>query len=437
MDAMAHPLAIPTHSLGDEEESPSPQPQPTSPPPASTDRPADDIFMRAGSPPPTTPSQQATNKPASPPTASAEPPPAAARPVLPPTRIPSDSNLEVSVSDPVKQGEGVQAYVSYRVTTKTNLPQYRWTQFNVIRRFSDFVWLHDRLVEKNPGVIIPPVPEKNVVGKLEAAHNLHPMLYLSTDLQLFLEASEEVWAVETARTEGALKKKPRDFLQLIKDVQQTVSGAVLGKERPERDVDPEYEAYKAYANALEGHLAEARRQAERLVKRHKELKQALGDFGVASVMLGGVEGGVVGHAFTQLGDKAHALSETLQKQASDLSFHFEQPLREYVRTVYAVKAAVPRREDRVQQAEHEAVEYTRKVQNAKEQYDMVVERMRMEMARFHMEMCQDLHQVLRDFAASQARLTKDMAAAWRSLLPELEKAKSETAGTAPVVEQTA
>lgn len=50
------------------------------------------------------------------------------------TKDAEDELFEITVSDPVKQGENIGAYVSYRITTKTNLPQYRWTQFSMIRR---------------------------------------------------------------------------------------------------------------------------------------------------------------------------------------------------------------------------------------------------------------------------------------------------------------
>lgn len=63
-----------------------------------------------------------------------------------------DSNdFDIVVSDPVKQGEGVGAYVSYKVITKTTLPQYRSQHHEVIRRFRDFAWLHARLAELNRG----------------------------------------------------------------------------------------------------------------------------------------------------------------------------------------------------------------------------------------------------------------------------------------------
>lgn len=59
------------------------------------------------------------------------------------------------------------AYIVFRVETKTNIPVFRKTFFSVQRRFSDFLGLHEKLVEKylRLGRIIPPAPEKSVIGK--------------------------------------------------------------------------------------------------------------------------------------------------------------------------------------------------------------------------------------------------------------------------------
>eukprot|EP00250_Pteridium_aquilinum_P004187 c14415_g1_i2 orf=1-297(-) len=73
--------------------------------------------------------------------------------------------LLVAVSDPVKLGNGVQAYISYRINTKTNIADYGGPEKIVIRRYNDFVWLQERLSEKHKGVIIPPLPEKSAVEK--------------------------------------------------------------------------------------------------------------------------------------------------------------------------------------------------------------------------------------------------------------------------------
>ena len=109
--------------------------------------------------------------------------------------------IHVSVTEPVVQGEGRTAYVTYKVTTKTSLPQYESQDFTTIRRYSDFAWLHQQLMY--PNVVIPPLPEKAVTGNTDPSfvavrrHGLerflqrvvkHPVLQFSSDLQMFLEA---------------------------------------------------------------------------------------------------------------------------------------------------------------------------------------------------------------------------------------------------------
>jgi len=78
-----------------------------------------------------------------------------------------DQFIEVTVTEPQKLGEGIGSYVAYKVITRTNMPIFRKRSFSVMRRFSDFLGLHDKLVEKylRMGRIIPPAPEKSVIGK--------------------------------------------------------------------------------------------------------------------------------------------------------------------------------------------------------------------------------------------------------------------------------
>jgi hypothetical protein len=64
---------------------------------------------------------------------------------------PPESVLSVSVSDPVTQGEGPRSFVTFRVATTTDMAQFKWRSFSVIRRFRDFAWFHDRLGDLYPG----------------------------------------------------------------------------------------------------------------------------------------------------------------------------------------------------------------------------------------------------------------------------------------------
>lgn len=53
--------------------------------------------------------------------------------------------------------------MTYRITTKTSLSMFKKTEFSVNRRFSDFLGLHNRLVQKHlqMGVFLPSPPEKD------------------------------------------------------------------------------------------------------------------------------------------------------------------------------------------------------------------------------------------------------------------------------------
>lgn len=73
----------------------------------------------------------------------------------------------------------------------------------MLRRYSDFLWLYETLSLSNPGVVVPPVPEKNPFGRFDQAFvkqrrlglekcvqkmTAHPVLCKDPDLKLFLES---------------------------------------------------------------------------------------------------------------------------------------------------------------------------------------------------------------------------------------------------------
>ena len=103
--------------------------------------------------------------------------------------------------------------------SQTNSPLFKSQQFSVLRRYSDFRWLHAALVHCNPGIFIPPIPEKVKLGRfqpeliesrrigLENAVNKmlkHRKLYKDEDLKMFLES--ENFAIDVSDT-GTLKSE--------------------------------------------------------------------------------------------------------------------------------------------------------------------------------------------------------------------------------------
>ncbi|KAK4834523.1 hypothetical protein QYF36_024225 [Acer negundo] len=381
----------------------------------------------------------------------------------------SQPHLSVSVTDPVKLGNGVQAYISYRVITKTNLPEYQGPEKIVIRRYSDFVWLRDRLFEKYKGIFIPPLPEKSAVEKFRFSAEFiemrrqgldvfvnriasHHDLQQSDDLRTFLQADEETMERLRSYETGIFKKKPADLMQIFKDVQSKVSDVVLGKEKPVEESNPEYEKLKHYIFELENHLSEAQKHAYRLVKRHRELSQSLQDFGKATKLLGACEGNALGKTFTELGIKSETLSIKLQKESHQLLMNFEEPLKDYVRAVQSVKAAIAERanafrqqcelaetiklkeinldklmltrSDKVGEAELEYKELKADSEEATRRFQTIVSLMNEEMMRFQEQKTFDMGLAFHNFAKGQARLANSIADAWRSLLPKLEACSS-------------
>lgn len=86
---------------------------------------------------------------------------------------------------------------------QTTSKGYRNPEFTVSRRYRDFLWLYNQLHNNSPGVIIPPPPEKQAVGRFDADFvesrraalermlnkiAAHPILQHDGDLKIFLES---------------------------------------------------------------------------------------------------------------------------------------------------------------------------------------------------------------------------------------------------------
>lgn len=69
---------------------------------------------------------------------------------------------------------------------------------------------------------------------------------------------------------------------------------------------------REYMFQLEAHLAEAHRQAQRLIKQQGSLSSSLAEFGTSMVSLGKFEHGRLADNFINLGEKAESLARSSQ-----------------------------------------------------------------------------------------------------------------------------
>ncbi|KAF9245775.1 hypothetical protein BU15DRAFT_40897 [Melanogaster broomeanus] len=98
--------------------------------------------------------------------------------------------LITAVKDPVKElPETKDAYVSYMITAKTNLPIFSTANPSSRRRFTDFVFLRDHLVKDFPACVVPALPDKHRLGITSLGDRFSPefMERRRLDLHRFLQ----------------------------------------------------------------------------------------------------------------------------------------------------------------------------------------------------------------------------------------------------------
>ncbi len=54
---------------------------------------------------------------------------------------------------------------SYKITSTANRTGFTTGNITVVRRYSDFSWLCTELSREFPGIIVPPLPDKQTVGR--------------------------------------------------------------------------------------------------------------------------------------------------------------------------------------------------------------------------------------------------------------------------------
>jgi sorting nexin-7/30 len=72
---------------------------------------------------------------------------------------------KVYVCDPKKHKSNLDSFITYLITTQTYNDGVKINEFNVRRRYNDFIWLKNLLDIKYPFNIISPLPVKHTLSK--------------------------------------------------------------------------------------------------------------------------------------------------------------------------------------------------------------------------------------------------------------------------------
>ncbi|GAC97960.1 hypothetical protein PHSY_005548 [Pseudozyma hubeiensis SY62] len=218
--------------------------------------------------------------------------------------------FNIKVGDPQRIGDPMTAHIVYTVRTTTDNPSFRSSHFSALRRYRDFRWLHAALVQNNPGIIVPPVPEKVSIGRfaaelvearrigLETCINKiasHALLQQDEDLRLFLE-SENFAADVKARdaVKGAIvtpeqktyKSWGSALLGSMVPSTSSLSSGALSASRFE-ETDEWFNEQKVYLDSLESALKGMVRSVSQLSSQRKQVVAAMHDLGQVLTTLSG------------------------------------------------------------------------------------------------------------------------------------------------------
>ncbi|CAM4733994.1 unnamed protein product [Leuciscus chuanchicus] len=374
-------------------------------------------------------------------------------------------DLNISVTNPEKVGDGMNAYMAYKVSTQTSLTMFRSKTFTVRRRFSDFLGLYEKLSEKHSqnGYIIPPPPEKSILGMTKVKVGKedpssaefverrraalerylqrivsHPSLLQDPDVREFLEKEELPRAVGTQALSGA------GFLKMLNKATDAVSKMTI--KMNEQDVWFD-EKIQDVENE-EQQLRKLHVMVESLVNHRKELSGNTAVFAKSVAMLGSSEDNTaLSRALSQLAEVEDRIEQLHQDQAANDFFTFSELLADYIRLLGAVRGCFDQRmkawqrwqdaenmlqkkreaeakllwankPDKLQQAKDEISEWEAKVTQFEREFERISATVQKDVIRFDKEKARDFKRQIIKYLESLLHSEQQLIKYWEAFLPE-------------------
>lgn len=366
----------------------------------------------------------------------------------------ANPSFHISVGDPHTVGGATSSHTVYAVTTKTTSKAYNAPTFTVTRRYRDFLWLYEQLHSNNPGVVVPPPPEKQTMGRfdvefiehrrqaLEKMINkiaAHPILHMDGDLKTFLES--EAFNVDIKHKDRA--KDPLASSE-SKGLMSTIGlGASSGSKFIEHD--DWFHDRRVYLDALENQLKALQRSIDAVVAQRKSLAESCGEFSASLHTLAAVElSPSLSGPLDALGDLQIRIQELYHRQAMQDILTLGIVIEEYIRLIGSVKKAFEQRQksfhawhsaetklleirkqqdkllragrsqqDRIAQMSADVNDAERRVHQARLLFEDMGRLMRTELDRFEREKVDDFKSGVETFLESAVEAQKEVSpSAW-------------------------
>ncbi|KAG1649977.1 Sorting nexin-2 [Nymphon striatum] len=304
----------------------------------------------------------------------------------------SDQFIEISIRDPQKIGDGMSSYMAYKICTKTNLKYFKKQEFSALRRFSDFLGLHEKLAEKHlhVGRIVPPAPEKSVIDNEQIVANFQEVSYYlkgilkkmyivptgTTKMKMskteetvsqseFIEkrrSSLERYLNRTA-AHPVLRVDPdfREFLELESDLPKATNTSALSGAGVMRlfskvgdtvnkitfkmdENNPWFEEKQQQIESLDTQLRKLHSSVESLVMHRKDLVGCTSTFAKSVAMLSNCEEHTaLSRALSQLAEVEEKVEQLHQNQANCDFYVLSELIKDYIALIGVIKTVFHQR----------------------------------------------------------------------------------------------
>ncbi|KAL5016052.1 hypothetical protein ScPMuIL_005641 [Solemya velum] len=258
------------------------------------------------------------------------------------------NDLFVVVDNPEKHSGTMESYITFRITTKTTRTEFDSSDYAVRRRYNDFVWLRNSLEEAHSTHLVPPLPEKHSLKRLDrfSADFLrvrqgalqkfmtrladHPVLSFDKNFQVFLTA--KAWEFQSYKKQGS------GILSRVTDSIHNIGASYMMKNRP-----PEFTVMQEYVQLFGEKLGILDRVAQRILREQAEYLGELNSWGPIYILWSNSEDQLNSAllAMSKAVDNTCAEVKALMESTDD---QFSQPVREYMLYSEAIKAVLRRRD---------------------------------------------------------------------------------------------
>ncbi|XP_038131918.1 sorting nexin-7 [Cyprinodon tularosa] len=341
-----------------------------------------------------------------------------------------DRDIFITVDNPESQITTIETFITYRVVTKTTRSEFDSSEYEVRRRYQDFVWLRSRLEESHPTLIVHPLPEKFVVkGMVERFSDdfiqtrrralqrfldrvsLHPLLSSSQHLRVFLTEQEL----------APHRKQGPGFLSRMGESMRAMANSVRGL-RTKLD---EFSAMQDYVDMFSQKICSVDKVTQRIIKEQREYMDELKQYSPTYLQWAESEDELA-DPLKGISGCVERCSKETEEQIQHLSEVLVPALHEYVLCADTLKA-VMRRRDNIQaelEAKNEALASRRTEQEVlQEEVDELADRveqannaLRGDWSRWRSTMRADLREALTSSAAKNVDYYEKCLAVWESFL---------------------